>query len=83
MMSFPSRVSLGPLEGVSHVCRKVFTMAITEVPGGVDVFIKMSVITAQDGMRGWSRYAFTHIISIASFLEFMSSRFRPPSSSGR
>ena len=47
-------MSLGPLDGVSHVCRKVFTVAIAEVPGGAEVFIRMSIMTAHEGREGVS-----------------------------
>ena len=41
MPSF-SVTSLGPFVGGSHDCRKVFAIAIAEVPGGAIAFISIS-----------------------------------------
>ena len=63
---------------------KVFILAWGSVCFGAATSMITSISFAQVGLfRGDSRYAFSHIISMASFLAFMSSRFSPPSSVGR
>ena len=70
----------GPLSGACQDCRKVFIHACLVVLGGVVVSIKISVILAHFGHAGVRfRYAFSHMISMASFLALMLSRLSPPS----
>ena len=72
-----------PLVAGSYVCRKVFILASWGIVVGAAASMRISVMIAQGG-RAWvrSRYVFSHIKSIASFLAFMSRRLRPPSSMG-
>lgn len=84
MMPSFRRLSLAPRFGTFHDCRKVFIRARCEVPGGAALSIMRSVIVAQRGREGVKlRYSFNHMISIASFLEWMFSRLRPPWLVGR
>ena len=84
IISVPSLVALGPLVGGSQVWRNELTVANTDVPGGAVAFIRISVTVAHAGREGdRSRYAFSQVTSIASFLAFMLSRLRPPSLRGR
>src|SRR5260221_6146867 len=76
-----SLFSLGPLVGTFHTWRKGFPLASLTEWGGAAVCIMWSVIVAQgcrDGVK--LRYAFSHMSSIASFLDSMSNRLRPLSS---
>jgi hypothetical protein len=82
MLSF-RRLCLAPWVGASHDCRKMFRRARCEVPGGAALLIIKSVSMVQVGCeRVRFRYDFSHMISMASFLAWMFSRFRPPSLRG-
>src|SRR5258707_9688759 len=64
---------------MSHDCRKAFILASCEVPGGAALLMIRSVMVAQAGCKGEkSRYDLSQIISMASFLAWMLSRFSPP-----
>jgi hypothetical protein len=51
VLSFRS-LSLAPRVGASHDCRKVFSRARCEVPGGAALLIIRSVVMAQAGREG-------------------------------
>ena len=75
-----SMSSLVPRVGASHDCRKEFIRAKREIPGGAALLMIKSVIVAHECRVGLkSRYAFSHMISIASFLVRMFRRSSPPS----
>ena len=83
MLQSPIMCVCGPFVGGVQDCVNMFTLAITEVPGGAAAFMMRSVTIAQarwDGVR--SRYDFSHINSMASLRALISNMFRPPSSIG-
>ena len=83
VMSLFNRAKRGPLVGGSQDCRKVLMRVRGEVPGGAVALMMRSMTLAHEGRMGEKfRYAFSHMISIASFRALMSSRLRPPSSIG-
>lgn len=72
--------SLTPRVGASHDCRKEFIRAKRDIPGGAALLMIKSVIVAHVCRLGLkSRYVFSHVISIASFLDCMFRRSSPPS----
>ncbi len=69
--------------GAFQVWRKAFILACALNPWGAVTSSIISVIVAHFGRSGdMLRYAFSHIISIASFWVLISSRLRPPFSIG-
>ena len=71
---------------VSQDCRKIFTCCFEWMAPALATTLRpisASVAKAHAG-REWSRvrYLFSHIISMASFLDSMSTRPIPPSSKG-
>jgi hypothetical protein len=77
-------LSLAPQFGAFHDCRNVFSHARCEMPGGAAWLMIKSVIVAHMGREGVKfRYNFSQTISMASFLEWMFNRLRPPSLGGR
>ena len=70
--------SLFPLVGMFHLCRNGLSLASLIVVVGAVVSSIRSVILAQVGFFGEkSRYIFSHIISMASFLAWISSSTVP------
>jgi len=68
-----------PLVGADQRCRKGFIIAFLTMHSGADFSTIRSVIRAHSGRVGAKlRYAFSHMILIASFLASRSSRSRPP-----
>ena len=77
------RSSLFSLVGMFNLCRNGLSPASLIVVVGTVVSSIRSVILAQIGLFGEkSRYVFSHIILMASFLAWISNIFRPPFSIG-
>ena len=73
----------GPLSGTVQLCRKGLTLVWALSLCGVIASMDMSVRITQTGLLGERfRYSLSQVISIALFLVFRSSRFRPPFSIG-